>query len=90
MATLREANAILEAQRAEQSGDGALLREAALWRDATPQECFAAVIALCRDADHYLGLLSAEEIERALTPDPLPDDTLALLRSRRPGSAAPR
>jgi hypothetical protein len=83
VATLDEANAILEAQRAEQSGDAALLREAAMWRDATPEECFAAVIALCRDADYYLGRLASDELERALAPDPLPDDTLALLRLRR-------
>jgi hypothetical protein len=87
VATLDEANAILEAQRAEQSGDAALLRRAALWRDASPEECFAEVIALCKDADYYLGLLTADQLERALTPDPLPTDTIALLRARR---ASPR
>lgn len=83
MQDLHEANAILEAQRAELSGDGELLREAARWRDASPEECFAATIALCRDADHYLSLLAPDELERALAPDPLPADTLELLRAWR-------
>jgi hypothetical protein len=76
---LEEANAILEAQRAELSSDRELLREAEMWRDASPQECFAAVIALCRDTDHYLRVLAPDELERALEPDPLPPSTLALL-----------
>lgn len=83
MVDLDEANAILEAQRAELSSDRELLREAALWRDASPRECFAAVIALCRDTDHYLGLLAPDELERALEPDPLPPSTLALLARDR-------
>lgn len=83
MTRLDEANPVLEAQRAALSGDAALLREAALWRDATPAECLAAVIELCRDTDHYLAMLSPTELERALAPDPLPDDTLAMLASWR-------
>lgn len=82
MSSLQEANAILEAQRAELSSDAELRREAELWRGVSPEECWAEVIELCRDTDHYLGLLTAEELERALTPDPLPADTLELLRSR--------
>ena len=82
MSDLDEANAILEAQRAELSSDRELLREAAMWRDASPEECFATVIELCREADHYLSLLSPEELERALEPDPLPPSTLALLALR--------
>ena len=85
MQTLAEANALLEAQRAELSSDDEVRREADLWRTATPAECFAAVIELCRDTDYYLGRLSADELERALAPDPLPDDTLELLRARRAG-----
>ncbi len=85
MERLQAANAILEAQRAELSSDAELQREAELWRTATPAECFAAVIELCRDADHYLGMLTAEQLERALAPAPLPDDTLDLLRAARAG-----
>ncbi len=83
MASLEQANAILEAQRAELCGEAELWREAEMWRTATPAECFEAVIELCRDADHYLGMLSAEQLERALAPDPLPDDTLVLLEALR-------
>lgn len=79
MSALDEANAILEAQRAELSNDSELVREADMWRDATPQECFAAVIALCRDTDYYLSMLDPEALERALEPDPLPPSTLELL-----------
>jgi hypothetical protein len=85
VASLADANAILEAQRAELGGDEALRREAAPWRDASPAECFEAVIALCRDTDHYLAMLSAEQLERALAPVPLPADALELLRARRAG-----
>ncbi len=83
MTSLQQANAILEAQRAELCCDAELQREAEMWRTATPAECFAAVIELCQDADHYLGMLSAEQLERALAPDPLPNDTLDLLRASR-------
>jgi hypothetical protein len=81
--SLPQANLILEAQRAVLCDDAELWREAELWRSATPEECLAEVIALCRDTDHYLGLLSAEQLERALAPAPLPDDTLDLLRAWR-------
>lgn len=85
MDTLSAANAILEAQRAELSRDAELEREAALWRDASPAQCFAEVIELCRDTDHYLGMLSDEQLERALAPVPLPPDTVSLLAARRAG-----
>lgn len=68
---------MLEAQRAAVAQ--AAVEEARLWRDASPEECFAAVIELCRDTDHYLGRLSPGELERALTPDPLPGDASAIL-----------
>ena len=83
--SLQEANAILEAQRAELCSDAELRREADLWRTATPEECFAAVIELCRDTEHYLGMLSPEQLERALAPASLPEDTLELLREWRAG-----
>lgn len=83
MTTLAEANAVLEAQRAANQQRDQVEREAALWRDATPAECWAEGLALCRAADHFLSLLSPGQLERALTPDPLPADTLALLARRR-------
>lgn len=76
MTTLAEANSILEAQRAFFREDAELEREAKIWRDATPEECFATVIALCAEADYFLSLLSPDELERALRPDPSPHDVV--------------
>lgn len=72
MSNLAEANAILEAQRAHFSERAELEREAQIWRDATPEECFATVIALCEEADHFLSLLAPEQLALALRPDPSP------------------
>ncbi len=74
MTTLAEANAILEAQRAYFAEDAELEREAAIWRDATPEECFATMLALCAEADHFLSLLDPDELERALRREPSPHD----------------
>jgi hypothetical protein len=82
MATLAEANAILEAQRAANDERSQIEREAALWRDATPAECWAEGAALCRALDQALARLTPDQLARALAPDPLPDDTLALLARR--------
>jgi len=72
------ATQLLEAQRALLDERAEREREAALWRDASPAECLAAMFALCREADHYLAQLTPAQLERALAPDPLPPDTLAL------------
>jgi hypothetical protein len=80
--TLSEANRLLESQRALLRRKDEREREAALWRDATPEECLAAMFDLCREADHYLARLTPAELERALVPDSLPADTLALLSAR--------
>jgi hypothetical protein len=71
--TLAEANAILEAQRAYFDERAEIEREAAIWRDASPEECFAAMFALCAEADYFLSLLGPDELERAIQPDPLPE-----------------
>ena len=83
MRRLTEANAILAAQRAALSGDEHVRREVAPWIDATPAERLAALDALCRDAVRWLSRLSPDELERALAPDPLPEDALAILRHLR-------
>jgi hypothetical protein len=80
---LEAANLRLEAQRATLSQAAEREREAALWRDASPDECLAEVFALCREADHYLAQLEPAQLERALEPAPLPADTQALLVARR-------
>jgi hypothetical protein len=76
--TLAEANAILEAQRAFFDEDAEIEREAAIWRDATPEERFAAMIALCGEADYFLSLLTPDKLERVLRTD-LPSDFVPLL-----------
>ena len=76
----------LEAQRAYFASDAHLVERAAIWRDASPEECLAATFALCEDADALLAMKSPDEIERALARDPLPADTLEILAifARRP------
>ena len=87
MRTLAEANAMLEAQRAANDQRSQIEREAALWRDATPAECWAEGIALCRVLELALSRLTPDQLERALRPDPLSEDTLALLRRRAAASS---
>jgi hypothetical protein len=83
MRRLTEANALLAAQRAALSGDGHVRREVALWIDATPAERLAALDALCRDSIAWLSRLDPDQLDRALEPDPLPDDAVAILRAMR-------
>ena len=74
-----EMRARLEAQRAYFSSDERIRDRAALWIDATPQECLAAVHESCEEAAFFLSRLDPESLERALDPEPLPADTEALL-----------
>ena len=78
----------LEAQRAWFASDDHLRERASIWRDATPEDRLAAVIEQCREAEYFLSLKTAEELERVLAPEPLPADTIAILealqRPRRP------
>ncbi len=73
--------AVLEAQRAWFASDAHIKERAAIWRDATPQECLEAVAELCAEAAFSLSRLPEDELERALTPDPLPADTIQLLEA---------
>lgn len=79
--TLEELNAQLEAQRAYFASDEHIKERAAIWRDATREECVAAMIDKCREADYFLSLKSPDEIERVLEPEPIPPDTLAILEA---------
>lgn len=78
-ASTSEMLAQLEAQRAYFASDAHLIERAALWRDASPEECLAATFALCADADAILAMKSPEDIERTLAREPLPADTLEIL-----------
>jgi hypothetical protein len=73
--------ALLEAQRAHLASDEHVRERAAVWRDATPEQHLAAVIEQCREAEYFLSLKDPAELERALTPLPLPDDTVAILEA---------
>ena len=81
MASEAEMLAVLEAQRAWFASDEHIKERAAIWRDATPEECFQAVAELCTEAAFFLSRLSESELDRALTPDPLPPDTIQLLEA---------
>jgi hypothetical protein len=76
----------IEALRAHFARDEHVKERAARWRGATPEECLAAVIEQCREAEYFLSLKTPEELERVLAPEPLPADTLAILEAlQRPG-----
>ena len=71
--------AVLEAQRAYFASDDRIRDRAALWTDATPQECLAAVYESCEEAAFFLSRLDPESLTQALAPQPLPADTEAIL-----------
>lgn len=74
--------AMLEAQVAYFASDEHVRAEVGVWRDAE-QERFAELKRMCEEADHFLAQLSPDELERALAPDPLPADSVALLAALR-------
>jgi hypothetical protein len=71
--------AMLERQREHFSSDELIKERAAVWRDATPQECLAAVAESCEETAFFLSQYSPDLLEEALEPEPLPSDTLELL-----------
>lgn len=81
MAFTPEQLAIIEAQRAYFASDERIKERAAIWRDATPEQCLVAVRESCRDAAWLLARKSAEELERVLAPEPIPEDTRAILEA---------
>ena len=76
--------AMLERQREYFSSDDHIRREVEVWRDATPEERLATVAEMCAAGDFFLSQLDPQTLERVLQPEPLPDDTIALLRTLRP------
>jgi hypothetical protein len=71
--------AMLERQREYFASDDLIKERAAVWRDATPQECLAALAESCADAAFFLSQYSPDVLEKALEPEPLPRDTVELL-----------
>lgn len=86
--SLAQANALLQAQRLEMSGDAHIRREVDPWMALDPTERLAAFVCLCRDAEAWLARLAPTELERALAPEPIPEDAAAILRALRGGTQA--
>jgi hypothetical protein len=63
------------------SSDDLLRDRAAPWRDASPEECLAATIESCKEAEAMFAMMEPEVRERALQPEPIPDDILAVLEA---------
>lgn len=81
--SVEQENDRIRAQVAFFSGDDHVRREAAPWKDRTPTERLHAAAALCRQATRFLARLEPDRRARALVPDPLPEDALALLQRMR-------
>ncbi|HEY5951972.1 MAG TPA: hypothetical protein VIV40_41030 [Kofleriaceae bacterium] len=75
--------AMLEAQVAHFASDDHIRAEVAVWRDASPTERLAELAEMCAAADELLAQLSPDELNRVLTREPLPDDSLATLAALR-------
>jgi hypothetical protein len=71
----------IDAQRAYFASDERIVERAAVWRDATPEECLAATAEECAAAEQMLAIKSPEELGRALAPAPIPEDTIAILEA---------
>ena len=71
----------LAAQHAYFASDEYLKERAAIWADATPEECLVAAIEQCEEAEMFLSMKSPEELERVLARPPLPEDTIAILEA---------
>lgn len=77
---LEEANRILLAQVEELSGDKHVRREAAPWINKTPEQRLTATFGLAGVALFQLESMPDEQRARAAIPDPLPKDSLEILR----------
>jgi len=76
--------AMLERQREYFSSDDHIRREVEVWRDSTPEERLAELAAMCAAGDFFLSQMDPHLLERVLEPEPLPEDTIAILLALRP------
>jgi hypothetical protein len=81
VASTPEQLAMIEAQRAYFASDECVRERAALWRDATPEECLMATAEECAAAVALLEVKDPVERDRALEPPPIPADTVAILEA---------
>jgi hypothetical protein len=79
VADLAEENARLMRQAEYFASDDRIKERAAMWRGVTPEDCLAAVVGSCKDAEFLLRMKDAATLERVLRPEPLPPDTEAIL-----------
>lgn len=73
--------AMLERQRAYFASDDLLRERAALWRDATPEQCLAATIESCKEVEWMFAMMEPEVRERAIQPEPISTEILAILEA---------
>lgn len=73
--------AVLERQREYFASDQCLLDRAALWRDATPEECLIATKECCEEVEWMFEVMEPDVRERALQPEPIPDEVLRILEA---------
>jgi hypothetical protein len=78
-ASLQRENLRLAEQVRALSGDDHIRREAASWRDATPEERVAETWRLCALVPWFRSLWPADVRARADAPEPLPANTLEIL-----------
>lgn len=79
MAITPEMQAQLEVQRAYFASDELIIERASAWRHRTPEQCWSETLECCRMAERFLAMKTPQELERALAPLPLPEDTAAIL-----------
>jgi hypothetical protein len=78
-ASLQRENLRLAEQVRELSGDDHVRREAAPWRDATPEERVAETWRLCALVPWFRSLWPEDVRARADAPESLPASTMAIL-----------
>ena len=72
---------VLERQIAYFRGDMVLRDRAAIWRDATPEECLAAVAESCAEVEALFAMMEPDVRERAMQPEPISDGILSILEA---------
>jgi hypothetical protein len=72
---------MLERQRAYFASDDCVRERAELWRDATPEQCWAATLESCREVEWLFALMDPDTRSRAEQPEPIPDTVISILEA---------
>lgn len=75
--------AMLERQREHFSSDDHIRREVEVWKNSTPEERLAELAEMCAAGHFFLSRMDPQQLERVLRPEPLPEDTIAILMALR-------